>query len=77
MCIDSTEIIETSLSEPHTSESNNVISYNIFVIRISYVCLDCNLTQPHVPCSLYFCSANYFPAQAVPFQNEHSFTNYG
>ena len=33
--------------------------YGISVVRIPYVCLDCNLTQP---------------ARAVPFQNKHSFT---
>ena len=64
-------IIGASLSEPHTSESNGAIFiyyyyYGISVVRILYVCLDCNLTQP--------CAANYFPARAVPIQNEHSFT---
>ena len=46
-------IIGVSLSEPHTSESNGAIFiyyyyyYGISVVRIPYVCLGCNLTQPH------------------------------
>ena len=43
-------IIGASLSEPHTSESNGGIFIYISVVRIPYVCLDCNLTQPHAAC---------------------------
>ena len=42
-------LIGASLSEPHTSESNGgifIYYYYISVVRIPYVCLDCNLTQP-------------------------------
>ena len=51
-------VIGASLSEPHTSESNGAIFiyyyyyYGISVVRIPYVCLDCNLTQPRAACGL-------------------------
>ena len=79
---DCKRIIGASLSKPHASPTNGAIFiyyyyYYISVVRIPYVCLDCNFNA--TVCCMRSIS-NIFALQTQTFQhdreqqNEHSFT---